>query len=161
MAVKIKAGQAQLEAPKKDLLKGKVKTPLLAIEEVAAVDRMVELHETLSPHFAAFKEYEEKKKFLAQVALDRKRFEPEKEVVLEGTSGYVEYKPESNPPREIKDMHGLIAELKKKLGGYENLLGILKINLGDVDNYLTEPERQPFIGQGEKGNRSLKGVRSK
>lgn len=150
--------QVQKTQVKKDLLTNGKQNPLTK-EEQELVDEIAALEKKLAPMRPLLKRYEEVKKVLASAACDDKRFDLTQTAILRGASGVVEFSPISNP-REISDMHGLIGALKAKMGGYEKMLPIIKINLGDVDKYLTDAERAPFIGN-KKGSRTLDAVRVK
>lgn len=125
--------------------------------EREAVDEIAQINAKLAPLKPLMKRFEELKEYLCSVALDRSRFDKDQNAVLTGNIGRVEFGTESTP-REIKDKDGLIQVLKDKVGGYENLLPLLKINLGDIDAVLTEAEQAPYVGNKERGSRSIKSV---
>ena len=131
---------------------------------LSAVEReKVDAFVTMSAEVAALKplldKFEKAKKELASIANDDDRF-PDKEtaVVLSGNSGEIEFSPASNS-REISDKNGLIGALKAKLG-YDGLIALIKVTLGDMDKYLSEAESAAFI-KSVFGSRSLKSAHTK
>jgi len=160
MSVKVKQAVAPAEVKKpkvKDALKPG--STSLSKEEREAVNRMVELEEVIGPVRAAIKEFDKLKTFLAASANDAERFEPDQPVKLVGDKGTVEFGPVSHP-RVITDKNLAIVTLKEKMGGYKELLEVLKINMGDIDTYLTPAESATFTELGT-GGRSIKSVRPK
>ena len=152
MTVKI----AQIQKP---IATDKLKTGNLSTEEKQAVDLLLELDSKLAPFRALIKEEDKVRKYLSSIAKDSSRFNPKESAVLAGNKAVVEYDAASSV-REIADMDGLIAALKTRLGGYEALLPLIKINLGDVDKYMTEAERAPYI-ETVDGSRKFKTVKEK
>jgi hypothetical protein len=146
----------QKAAVKQDTLKAVDQTTLTQ-EERALVDEAVQLGKELEEVKPKAKRFEEIKKILVAVALDR--FEPKEKALLKGEIGIVEFS-EQSFPREVTDMHGLIGKFKEKVGGYEKLLPYVKITLGDIDKVLSEAEQAPFIGN-KPGPRTLKSTRFK
>jgi hypothetical protein len=165
MALKLSARQAQVEKPK-PVAKSKEKpqNPFvelphqLTLEEQGCVDRMLEIQQQLAPYLPMLKEQEKLKKLLCAAAQDKTRFDADLPAVLKGKKGIVEFDPEVRR-REIKDKDGLLTKLSEKVGGYEPLLPLIQIPMKVVDTYLTEAEREPFIGEEEDGIRKLASVR--
>lgn len=150
----VKKAEKQIEHVKDQL---KVESgDLLTQAEKEAVDELLKVTQELAAVQPKIKKQGDLKKFLLSVAMDETRFPLDTVALLKGDKGLAQFSPQSHP-REIQDMNGLIAELKKKAGGYEGLLKFIKINLSDIDEYLTEAERKPFIGT-KNGSRTLKTV---
>lgn len=125
-------------------VKDQLKSSVLTEQEREAVDRLLVIDKALAPLRAAIKEEEKLRKYLSEVASDAARFTLKEAAILKGAVAEVEYSP-AGDAREISDKDGVIQALKEKMGGYENLIKVIKINLGDVDKYLSEPERAPYI----------------
>lgn len=56
--------------------------------------------------------------------------------------------------RVIEDPNGLIGVLKAKIG-YEGMMSLIKISIGDATKYLSEAELEPFLAS-KPGSRTLK-----
>lgn len=156
MGVNIQKQQATKPAPSKQ--KDQLKPPqsVLTQDEMKMVDELAQISAEIEAVKPKLKRYEELKQTLQSVA-DAK-FDQELPAVLKGEIGVAEYSAKGNS-RSIKDMNEAIGALKAKLG-YDKLIELIKINLGDLDKYLTKEETAPLIQTG-KGSRSLKSVRFK
>ena len=139
---------------KQDHLKATKST--LTAEERAKVDRAVELKAQLDAVSAQQKEFNALKAELASIADER--FPSEEVVKLFGNEGIVEFSAQSMK-REVNDLNALIGVIKAK-HGYDKLLDLLKVSLGDAEKLLTAEELAPFVTIVE-GSRSLKSARLK
>jgi len=140
----------------KDQLADKTE-PVLTPAEVEAVDVLVELRPKIEEAKKNVKAYEAARKLLVEMTLDPKRgFPGDKMALLKGEKGFVEFS-ERGEVRVIKDKDGLIQKLKEKVGGYEKLIPIININLGDIDKVLALSEQAGLIVK-EPGSRTVKSV---
>lgn len=118
------------------------------------IDELVLLTKEMEEQKPKLKRMEDLRKKLQSVA-DESEPTGSLPVALTGTVGAVVFQPKSTL-RTIKDMNGMVGLLKSKLG-YETLLTMLSITLGNVDKYLSASESEPFIGT-KQGSRTLEGV---
>jgi hypothetical protein len=139
MTVKV----TQLQKPVAKV-KDSLKSAALSKDTRAAIDRLWEIEQKLAPMRALLKEEKKIREHLSEVASNTERFDPKMPAILEGDAAVLEYGAASST-REISNKDGAIQLLKEKMGGYEKLLAIIKINLGDLDQYTTEEERAPFV----------------
>lgn len=130
----------------------------LTVEESEAVDRLLIVDKLLDVARPLIKEEGDLRKYLAAVASDTSRFPKAEVAKLESESGVVEFSPQGES-REIVDIEGLLKVLRKKLGA-EGALALIKINLSDVDKYLSTEESAPFLGK-KPGSRKFLSVHSK
>ncbi|QZI85710.1 hypothetical protein CPT_Summit_054 [Stenotrophomonas phage Summit] len=99
------------------------------------------------------KSVEEHRKTLQSIADEKGA--PDEEVTLHGTDGRsVTFKAKSEV-RKIENMNGVIGLLKDKLS-YDDLMGMLKISLTDLDKILSPAEQAQFIKK-VYGSRAIKG----
>lgn len=132
--------------------------PLSAAEQ-KLVDDFAAAGAELAPFKELIKRYENLKKKVGSIAGDENRYpDADSPVLLRGKTGIVEYSARGNA-REITDKQGVVGALKTKLG-YDGLLEIVNINLGDVDKYLTPVESSKFIDD-VHGSRNLAAVNQK
>lgn len=134
----------------------KVTKNVLTAEERAKVDRAVALKAALDAVSPQQKELEALKKELVSIADER--FPGTEVVKLFGDEGIVEFSAQSQK-REINDLNALIGVIKAK-HGYEKLLDLLKVGLGDAEKLLTAEELAPFVNV-TPGSRTLKSARVK
>lgn len=143
--------QKSLEAMKAKLLENTVSN--VQSEESSAVteavNTFISARAQLDPLKTLSNHAEKARKYLQSIADEDKESET---VVFVGDLGSVEFGSSGEADR-ISDMHGLIGALKAKVG-YEGLLQILKINLGDVKKILSPAEYAPFITS-EKTSRQV------
>ena len=149
MGVKIKSQQEQLSIPKakqalKVKAKPKAKTGDIALTEgqkntVHLLATVVQQLKELDAD-ALLKEKEGYRKELASLCGQLPAAIP---VTLETEYATVVFSaaPET---RKIKDMNGLIGVLKEKIG-YDGLMALLKLSVGDVESYLVPSELEPFL----------------
>lgn len=163
MALKIK--QTQVEQPKAEvkttsissLSPGKaVSTSSMAELSADQAAQVVELVE-LKLKLEAMKPLSAKSETLRKQLLSfvDQQFDKDEKVTLVADKSHVVFSPCSKS-KQIKDMNGLIGALKAKIG-YEALIGLLKLNLTDIQQYLSEAEMSEFIEE-TKGSRTLKDV---
>lgn len=131
----------------------------LTVAEQLLVDKFAVLSAQVATFKPVLTEFDKLKKQISSIANDEDRYpETKSPVVLAGTMAVVEYSAAADA-REISDINGLIGKLKAKLG-YDGLLALLKVTLGDMDKYLSENEAAPFI-KWVTGSRSMKSVHKK
>jgi len=132
--------------------------PLSAAEQ-KMVDDFAAAGAELAPHKELIKRYESLKKKVGAIAGDENRYpDADAPVLLRGKSGIVEYSARDEA-REISDKQGVVGALKAKLG-YDGLLEIVNVNLGDIDKYLSAAESSKYIDE-VPGSRKLAAVNQK
>lgn len=117
------------------------------------VDEFIGLQVELDALEAKFKRRDELKKEFA--ALANEEFDDDDVAVFHGNTGDVKFSARTKT-RQIDNMNELIGRLKDKVG-YEGLLKLLKLTLGDCEKYLSKEELKPFLSE-VRGSRSFKGV---
>lgn len=132
---------------------------VLPTEIKQKIDELVVLDIEVAAMKPTLDKHKKLKEELASLANDDTVF-PDKSgiIVLTGFKGEIEYSPAANA-REITDKNGLIGAIKTKVG-YDALVEIIKIGLGDVDKYLSTSESVKFIKE-TFGSRSMKSARLK
>lgn len=116
------------------------------------VDRAAVLKAEIDAIKPAVDEFEDIRKQLLAVA--DLHYGPDDQAKLEGDEHTIIFSKKSDT-RVINDMNGLIGKLKSVMG-YEGLLKLLKIGVGDVDKHLSPDEAAKFIDH-VPGSRSFKG----
>jgi hypothetical protein len=119
----------------------------------ALVDELIRVTVAVDKVSAQIKRQAELKKEFAVLA--NEKFKDSEKAVFNGSLGSVEFSARSEV-RQISDMNDLIGKLKEKIG-YDGLLTLLKLTLGDCEKYLSKTELEPFIVK-VPGSRSLKAV---
>lgn len=150
MAVQMKPMQQQVAAP---VVSQKPKEGTIHENLALAlmVDEFVKLKLKLDEVNPEAKAAAKLQKELQLIAMEG---DPAVRVEMDGQECHMAFTAQESS-REIVDMQGLIGALKAKIG-YPALIGLIKINLGDVDKYLSEVESAPFIGT-KPGSRKLDG----
>jgi hypothetical protein len=158
MVVAIQA-QKSPDAKLKDMLNPpKGKGNQLTKAEQAEVDEFAQLNEKLVAMAADIKRHDTLKKSLSEIASER--FDKSVPALLKGQVAEVEFGA-CGSKREIADMNGMIGLLRDKIG-YDALVGILSVTLGNVDKYLTVTESKKFVDADPVGgSRKLAAVRFK
>ena len=134
----------------------KGKGSLLSKAEQAEVDEFAQLNEEIAAMAKKLKRHDELKKSLAEIATDR--FDKSTAAVLKGQLAEVEFTANGSK-REVSDMQNLVGCLREKIG-YDKLITLVKVTLGDVDTYLTANESKQFIDADPVGgSRKLAAVR--
>ncbi|QIN95213.1 hypothetical protein DLP3_050 [Stenotrophomonas phage vB_SmaS_DLP_3] len=118
-----------------------------------AVNEFVKCSVVVDEMKPMIKSVEEHRKVLQLIADENGA--PDEAVTLHGTDGRsVTFKAKSET-RKIEDMNGVIGLLKDKLT-YDDLMGLLKISLTDLDKILSPAEQAQFIKK-VYGSRTLGG----
>ena len=139
------------------LTKGKTKAKLptkgkLNAGQRAMVDQLAEIKAKLEETKPLAEEAEKLRKQL--LPLTDLHFANDEQAVLQGDLHTVIFSAKTDT-RVIDDLNGLIAELKEKIG-YDGLIGLLKLNLTDIDKHLTPLESAPYLKH-VPGIRTFKG----
>jgi len=127
---------------------------------VAQVDTLVALEDALTDARPLLKEYDAVKKVLASAAADEV-YPDDQPVEFTGNTGVVRFTAKTTT-KVVVDMNGLIGRLKKVLDpdpqlAYEKLLGMLQLNLGDVEKYLSAAELEKYYVK-KAGSRRIASV---
>lgn len=154
MAIKIlnpDQSQVQEQAPPQVEVEAveQAKDQLEITEMMVDVDELARLMEEMEEHKPKLKKIDELKKKLQSIAAEQ---DPKEEVVMVGVERVVTFTA-AGESRVITKKSDLIGNLKAKIG-YPALLELLKINLTDVDKYLSPDEQKAFIGK-EEGSRKF------
>lgn len=143
-----KAKQVQ-NTKKKNILQPT--SDVLSVTPSEKADRLWSLEQEIAPIRPLLKEYDVIRKSLLG---DCSGCEAKLPVEIEGEIGRVSFSP-CGETKEVADMKGLLAALKHKIG-YEALLSLVKINVGDVEKYLTVSEMEKFYKSVDGSRRLLK-----